>query len=214
MRAKLPVVSDSATPWTAACQASLSITNSQSLLKLMSIESVMPACPLLSSLSPAFNLFPASGSFPMNLWFPGISRTLLQTNWILSPWLVVFCHFFNLAWQLCLSMLLNLLKIFIYLATLGLSCCMWAPPIAACRISSCDVQPLSCSTWDLVPWPGIESGLPALGAWSLSCWTATEVPMLLYFVPFYWWVAMPYFLHPNNYIVGFFFKWGNGETDV
>ena len=47
------VMSDSATPWTAACQASLSITNSQSLLKLMSIESVMPSnhlilcCPLL-----------------------------------------------------------------------------------------------------------------------------------------------------------------------
>ena len=33
----------SATPWTAACQASLSITNSQSLLKLMFIESVMPS---------------------------------------------------------------------------------------------------------------------------------------------------------------------------
>ena len=32
-----------ATPWTAACQASLSITNSQSLLKLMSIASVMPS---------------------------------------------------------------------------------------------------------------------------------------------------------------------------
>ena len=31
------------TPWTAACQASLSITNSQSLLKLMSTESVMPS---------------------------------------------------------------------------------------------------------------------------------------------------------------------------
>ena len=30
------------TPWTAACQAFLSITNFQSLLKLMSIESVMP----------------------------------------------------------------------------------------------------------------------------------------------------------------------------
>ena len=30
-------------PWTAACQASLSITNSQSLLKLMSVESVMPS---------------------------------------------------------------------------------------------------------------------------------------------------------------------------
>ena len=37
------VVSDSATPWTAAPQASLSITNSWSLLKLMSIESVMPS---------------------------------------------------------------------------------------------------------------------------------------------------------------------------
>ena len=41
------------TPWTAACQASLSITNSRSLLKFMSIESVMPSnhliicCPLL-----------------------------------------------------------------------------------------------------------------------------------------------------------------------
>ena len=32
-----------ATPWTTACQASLSITNSWSLLKLMSIESVMPS---------------------------------------------------------------------------------------------------------------------------------------------------------------------------
>ena len=42
-----------ATPWNAARQASLSITNSQSLLKFMSIESVMPSnhlilfCPLL-----------------------------------------------------------------------------------------------------------------------------------------------------------------------
>ena len=36
-------MSDSATPWTAAHQASLSITNSWSLLRLMSIESVMPS---------------------------------------------------------------------------------------------------------------------------------------------------------------------------
>ena len=35
------VMSHSVTPWTAACQDSLSITNSQRLLKLMSIESVM-----------------------------------------------------------------------------------------------------------------------------------------------------------------------------
>ena len=59
------VVSDSATPWTAARQASLSITNSWSLLKLMSIESVMPSnhlilChPLLlpPSIFPTINLF-------------------------------------------------------------------------------------------------------------------------------------------------------------
>ena len=36
-----------ANPWIAACQASLSITNSQSLLKLMSIESVMPSSQLI-----------------------------------------------------------------------------------------------------------------------------------------------------------------------
>ena len=36
-----------ATPWTAACQASLSITNSRSSLKLLSIESVMPSSHLI-----------------------------------------------------------------------------------------------------------------------------------------------------------------------
>ena len=54
-----------ATPWTAACQAYLSITNSQSLLKLMSIELVMPSnhlilcCPLLllPSIFPSIRVF-------------------------------------------------------------------------------------------------------------------------------------------------------------
>ena len=52
------------TPRTAACQASLSINNSQSLLKLMSIESVMPSkylllcCPLLlPSIFPNIRVF-------------------------------------------------------------------------------------------------------------------------------------------------------------
>ena len=57
-----------ATPCTAARQASLSITNSRSLLKLMSIESVMPSshlilCRPLLLLPP---VPPASGSFPMS----------------------------------------------------------------------------------------------------------------------------------------------------
>ena len=60
-----------ATPWTATRQACLSITNSWSLLKLMSIVSVMLSnhlilChPLL--LHP--QSFPASGSFPMSRFF-------------------------------------------------------------------------------------------------------------------------------------------------
>ena len=53
------------TPWTAACQASLSITNSQSLLKLMSIESVMISnhlilchpLPLRPSIFPSITVF-------------------------------------------------------------------------------------------------------------------------------------------------------------
>ena len=55
-----------ATPWTAACQASLFITNSWSLLKLMSSESVMPSnnlvfcrspCLLLPSIFPSIRVF-------------------------------------------------------------------------------------------------------------------------------------------------------------
>ena len=33
----------------------------------------------------------------------------------------------------------------------------------------------SCSMWDLVPWPGIKLGHPALRAWSLSHWATREV---------------------------------------
>ena len=43
MQVSRSVVIDSETPWTAAHQASLFITNSRSLLKLLSIESVMPS---------------------------------------------------------------------------------------------------------------------------------------------------------------------------
>ena len=85
------VVSDSATPWTAAHQASLSITNSQSLLKLTNIELVMPSNHLtlcrpllfLPSITPSIRVFPnesvlhigatASASvLPVNIqdWFP------------------------------------------------------------------------------------------------------------------------------------------------
>ena len=59
------------TPWTAARQTSLSITNSQSLLKLMSIESMMPSNHLIPIVpfSSYLQSFPASGSFPMSQFF-------------------------------------------------------------------------------------------------------------------------------------------------
>ena len=100
-----------ATPWTAACQASLSFTNSGSLLKLMFIESVMPSnhlvlChPLLllpSNLSQhRSKSFPASGSFPRSHFFASggqsigvwASATVLPMNiqywfpWGLPGWI-------------------------------------------------------------------------------------------------------------------------------
>ena len=62
-------------PWTAVFQASLSITNTQSLLKVMSIELVMPSnhlilcCPLLllPSIFPSFKVF-SSDSILHTMW--------------------------------------------------------------------------------------------------------------------------------------------------
>ena len=62
-----------ATPWTAACQASLSFTISQSLLKLMSIESMMPSnhlifCHsllLLPSIFPSIRVFKNESILPI-----------------------------------------------------------------------------------------------------------------------------------------------------
>ena len=60
-----------ATPWIAACQASLSITNSQSSLRLTSIESVMPSSHLIlcHPLLLLLQSLPASESFPMSQLF-------------------------------------------------------------------------------------------------------------------------------------------------
>ena len=66
------VVSDSATPWTTAHQASLFITNSQNLLKLMSTESMMPSnhlilCRplLLPSILPSIRVFSSESILPI-----------------------------------------------------------------------------------------------------------------------------------------------------
>ena len=64
------------TPWTAAHQASLSITNSQSSLKLLSIESVMPSNHLIlcsplhlpPSIFPSIRVFSNESALP--IWWP------------------------------------------------------------------------------------------------------------------------------------------------
>ena len=63
-----------ATPWTAARQTSLSITNSRSLLKLMSIESVMPSNHLILCLL----LFLPPSIFPSIKVFPTESVLLIR----------------------------------------------------------------------------------------------------------------------------------------
>ena len=40
--------------------------------------------------------------------------------------------------------------------------------VVACLVAAC--------VWDLVPWPGVEPGPPALGAQSVTHWTTREVP--------------------------------------
>ena len=67
------------TPWTAARQASLSITNSWSLLKLMSIESAMPSNHLILSCPLLFlpSIFPSSKFFsPMSQFFVSGSQSV------------------------------------------------------------------------------------------------------------------------------------------
>ena len=79
------------TPWTAARQASLSITNSQSLLKLMSIESVMPSNQLI--LSHPFLLLPSI--FPSIRVFPSESVSLHQVAKVLEFQLQLFQWIFR-----------------------------------------------------------------------------------------------------------------------
>ena len=78
---------------------------------------------------------------------------------------------------------------------------MTYPLVAACRIFSYNIQTLSCSTWDLFPWPGIEPVPPTLGVQSLSHWTTREVPRmntLIYYFITYSFMEPPWHLssHP------------------
>ena len=76
-----------ATPWTPASQASLSFTISWCLLKLISIQSVMPSSHLILC-HPLFLLlqyFPASGSFLMSWLFVSGGQSIGVSSFSLSP---------------------------------------------------------------------------------------------------------------------------------
>ena len=80
------------TPWTAACQASLSITNSRSLLKLMSIKLVVCHPTISSSVIPFSIAFNLSGSFQMSQLFTsgaqstGVSASALRPSNEFQGW--------------------------------------------------------------------------------------------------------------------------------
>ena len=63
-------------PWTAACQASIPIANSQSLLKLMSIELVVPSNHLILCRPLLLQSFPASGSSLMGQLFASSGQSM------------------------------------------------------------------------------------------------------------------------------------------
>ena len=72
-----------AAPWTVACQASLPFTISQSLLKLMSIESVMSQRSTISFSVTPFSCtqsIPASGFFPMSQLFTSGGQSIAHTQ--------------------------------------------------------------------------------------------------------------------------------------
>ena len=92
------------TPWTEAHQASLSFAISQSLLKLMSIELVIPSnhlflCLFLYSFSSCLHSFPTSGSFQMSQFFTsgGQSTGVSASASVLIFWIWIFSSDFPLA---------------------------------------------------------------------------------------------------------------------
>ena len=71
-----------AIPWTIPCQAPLSSPVSQSLFRLMSIESVIPSNHLI--LPSPFQSFPASGTFPVSQLFASGGQTI-ETSALILP---------------------------------------------------------------------------------------------------------------------------------
>ena len=105
---------NSAPPWNTAHQASLSFTISQSLLKLMSIESVVPS--ISSSVIPfstCLQSFPASASFPICWLFAWGGHNIGASAWASvlpinsQGWFILWLTGFSLLSKGLLRVLLN-----------------------------------------------------------------------------------------------------------
>ena len=114
---------------------------------------ILPTC---SCLQISAQLVPLPGTLP----HPLLTHSLVPIPCIIKPL------------HLSFGSLSRLFK-FIYLAALGLSCGNQDRQSSLRHVGSFF---LSCSMWELVPWPGIEPGPCTLGSWSLSHWTTREVP--------------------------------------
>ena len=141
-----------ATPWTAARQASLSITNSQSLLRLMSFELVMPSNHLI--LCHPLLLLPSISPSIMVFSNESVLRTRWPKYWRFSFSISLSKDYsgsisFQIDWTLMrLSSAVSRLLFgveggcrFCFVAALGLRC---------------STQYLHCGMWDLDPRPGIK----------------------------------------------------------
>ena len=107
-----------------------------------------------------------TGALPQeNLW--GSFPLFLQL--LLSP-LVLFFSFL----KKFLNIYLFIWLYWVFIAAPGiLDPGMPGSLVAACKLFTCDM-------WNLVPWPEIGAGPPALGAQSLSLLTSREVPLFFF----------------------------------
>ena len=95
------VMSDFVIPWTAARQASLSFTVSQSILKLMSVEAMVPSnhlilcCPLffLPSIFPSMRVYiPCFAGSPLHLDHHGALSRVSSLRWTAVSLVICFIH--------------------------------------------------------------------------------------------------------------------------
>ena len=101
---------------------------------------------------------------------------------ILGP---MFPSTLDISWHSSLSLLFNFLTKFIYLAVLC----------------------LSCSIWDLVPWPGTEPRLHALVAHGLKHWTTAKSLPLSCFLSIIYSLTLPWIQNSNSERSWFTFLW-------